>query len=66
MCKVSCFVQKVEDLAKFWFLNSVRYYFQVVFTSCELGNFKASPFVLDLVRSFFLAQNMKTPYKKPC
>ena len=25
--------------------NSVRYHFQVVFTSSELGNFKASPFV---------------------
>ena len=25
--------------------NSVRYHFQVVFTSGELGNFKASPFV---------------------
>ena len=37
--------------------NSVRYYFQVVFTSGELGNFKASPFeplgVLDLVGSLF-------------
>ena len=37
--------------------NSVRYHFQVVFTSGELGNFKASPFVplgvLDLVRSLF-------------
>ena len=35
--------------------NSVRYHFQVVFTSDELGNFKASPFVplgvLDLVSS---------------
>ena len=35
--------------------NSVRYHFQVVFTSGELGNFKASPFVplgvLDLVSS---------------
>ena len=33
--------------------NSVRYHFQVVFTSGKLGNFKASPFVplgvLDLV-----------------
>ena len=37
--------------------NSVRYHFQVVFTSGELGNFKASPFVplgfLDLVSSLF-------------
>ena len=37
--------------------NSVRYHFQVVFTSSELGNFKASPFVplgvLDLVSSLF-------------
>ena len=37
--------------------NSVRYHFQVVFTSGKLGNFKASPFVplgvLDLVRSLF-------------
>ena len=37
--------------------NSVRYQFQVVFTSGELGNFKASPFVplgvLDLVSSLF-------------
>ena len=36
---------------------SVRYHFQVVFTSGELGNFKASPFVplgvLDLVGSLF-------------
>ena len=37
--------------------NSVRHHFQVVFTSGELGSFKASPFVplgvLDLVSSFF-------------
>ena len=26
-------------------LNNVRYHFQVVFNSGELGNFKASPFV---------------------
>ena len=37
--------------------NSARYHFQVVFTSGELGIFKASPFVplgvLDLVSSFY-------------
>ena len=37
--------------------NSVRNHFQVVFTSGELGNIKASPFVplgiLDLVSSLF-------------
>ena len=37
--------------------NSIRYHFQIVFTSGELGNFNASPFVplgvLDLVGSLF-------------
>ena len=37
--------------------NSIRYHFQVVFTSGKLGNFKASPFVplgvLDLVSGLF-------------
>ena len=37
--------------------NSVHYHYEVVFTSGELGNFKASPFVplgvLDLVSSLF-------------
>ena len=49
--------------------NSVRYHFEVLFTSGELGNFKAYPFVpfgvLDLkLLAVYLAQYMlKTPYK---
>ena len=45
--------------------NSIRYCFQVVFTSGELGNFHASPFaplgVLDLVDTMiavYFFQNM--------
>ena len=41
--------------------NSVRDHYEVIFTSGELGNFKASPFapldVLDLVSILFLPKN---------